>query len=168
MPDRTDPAVTVLLVTLDRAYDHKSWHGTNLKGSLRGMPASLAAWRPAPGRHNAWEYAVHAAYWKYVVRRKITGEPRGSFPLGGSNFFPRPEPGAATEAAWKRDRALLEEQHRLLRDAVAGLTGGTLAREVEGSEHDLVALIAGAAAHDLYHAGQIQLLKRLAKAGAGG
>lgn len=159
-----DPAVDVLLVSLDRAYDTKSWHGTNLRGAVRGLQADLAAWRPAPGRHNAWEYAVHAAYWKYVVRRKLTGEPRGSFPLAGSNFFARPEEGRATPAAWKADRALLEEQHRRLREAVAALSTDDLWRRAEGSRVTLLELITGAAAHDLYHAGQIQLLKRLAKA----
>lgn len=160
----SDPTTDVILAALDRAYDAKSWHGTNLRGAVRGLRADLAAWRPAPGRHNAWEYAVHAAYWKYVVRRKITGEPRGSFPLEGSNFFPRPEEGRATEAAWKADRALLEEQHRLLREAVASLTAADLARPAEGSKYTLLELVTGATAHDLYHAGQIQLLKRLAKA----
>jgi hypothetical protein len=46
--------------------------------------------RPRPGAHNIWEFTLHAAYWKYVVRRRITGEKRGSFVLEGSNFFERP------------------------------------------------------------------------------
>lgn len=165
MPNAADPAVDVLLAALDRAYDRKSWHGTNLRGSLRGMPLEVAVWRPAPGRHNVWEYAVHAAYWKYAVRRRITGEPRGSFALEGSNWFERPEPDRATEAAWKADRRLLEEEHRLLREAVAGLTARDLGRKPPGGETSLLDLVTGAAAHDLYHAGQIQLLKRLAAEG---
>lgn len=160
-----DPAVEVILAAIDRAYDRKSWHGTNLKGSLRGLPAERAAWRPAPGRHNVWEYAVHAAYWKYVVRRQITGEPRGSFPLAGSNFFERPEPGRASEEAWKEDRALLEAEHRKLREAVAGLSDADLKRQPAGGATTLLDLLTGIAAHDLYHAGQIQLLKRLAGRG---
>lgn len=162
MPAAADPAVDVLLAALDQAYDRKSWHGTNLKGSLRGVPLEVAVWRPEEGRHNVWEYAVHAAYWKYAVRRRITGEPRGSFPLEGSNWFERPEPDRATEAAWKADRRLLEAEHRRLREAVAGLTAKDLARNPPGGETTLLALVTGAAAHDVYHAGQIQLLKRLA------
>jgi len=56
---------------IDQAFDHKAWHGTNLKGSLRGMTAAEAAWRPAEGRHNAWEVAIHCAYWKYTVWRRL-------------------------------------------------------------------------------------------------
>lgn len=162
MRPSTDPAVEVLLAALDRAYDRKSWHGTNLKGSLRAVPLEVAVWRPAPERHNVWEYAVHAAYWKYAVRRRITGEPRGSFALEGSNWFERPEPDRATEAAWKADRRLLDEEHRRLRDAVARLSATDLARKPPGGKIAFLDLVTGAAAHDVYHAGQIQLLKRLA------
>ncbi len=48
-------AVGLLLALLDEAFDHKAWHGTNLRGSLRGLSARAAAWRPAAGRHNVWE-----------------------------------------------------------------------------------------------------------------
>ena len=159
-----DPTIDALLAALDRAYDKKSWHGTNLKGSIRGLSPEAAAWRPAPDRHNAWEYAVHAAYWKYAVRRRITGEPRGSFPLEGSNWFERPEPGRATEAAWKEDRRLLDKEHRRLREAVAGLGAKDLTKKPPGGGTTILDLVTGAAAHDLYHAGQIQLVKRLAPA----
>ena len=152
--------VALLLRQLDQAYDAKSWHGTNLRGSLRRVSRAQGAWRPAPDRHNIWEELVHAAYWKYAVRRRLTGEARASFPLEGSNFFARPEQG--TEAEWKRDLALLRDQHRQLRTAVAGLTDAALDRCPAGGETRTVDLVSGVIAHDLYHAGQIQLLKRLA------
>ena len=91
--------IAILLRMLDEAYDHRAWHGTNLRGSLRGLNARQAAWRPAPRRHNIWEEAVHTAYWKYAVWRRLTGEKRGSFALEGSNWFARPA-DPATEAAY--------------------------------------------------------------------
>jgi len=63
-----------ILALIDEAFDKTSWHGPNLRGSIRGVDAGLAAWRPAPGRHNIWELTLHAAYWKYAVRRRLTGE----------------------------------------------------------------------------------------------
>jgi hypothetical protein len=88
------PRVALLLQAYDQGYDHKSWHGPVLRGTLRGVTAEQAAWRPAPGRHNIWELAVHAAYWKYSILRRIRRMDRGSFPFPGSNWFPRPvEPG---------------------------------------------------------------------------
>jgi uncharacterized damage-inducible protein DinB len=144
--------VARMLAALDQAYNRKSWHGTNLRGSIRGLSARQASRRPGRGRHNIWEVVVHAAYWKYVVWRKITGRPRGSFPLKGSNWFTRPDD--AGERAWKADIALLDRMHRQLREAVANLSPRELSRA-----HFFVS---GAAAHDVYHAGQIQLLKKLA------
>ncbi len=142
-----------LLAALDEAFDRKSWHGTNLRGSVRGLPAELAAWRPCPGRHNIWELVVHTAYWKYIVRARLTGAKRGSFPERGSNWFARPD--APDDAAWKRDVALLVSEHKLMRQAVAALTPSDL------RDPRKLQMIRGIAAHDLYHAGQIQLLKRL-------
>lgn len=146
----------MLLDLLDEAFDRKSWHGPNLRGSIRGVSAEQAAWRPAPARHNIWELTLHAAYWKYAIRRRITGEKRGSFVLPGSNFFDRPV--ELTEAAWKRDAGILTKEHEALRNAVARLP---LQRSAQKNWASVLHLIRGAAAHDLYHAGQIRLLRRL-------
>jgi len=153
------PEIDVLLTLIDQAYDRRSWHGTNLRGSLRGLGAAEAAWRPAAQRHNIWEIAVHAAYWKYVVRRRLRGERRGSFALPGSNWFRRP--AEATAAAWRADLALLDDCHRSLRAAVGALAPRALRSRPRGSKVETLDLLLGIAAHDLYHAGQIQLLKRL-------
>ena len=149
----------VLLVALDEAFDARSWHGTNLRGSLRGMDVATLAWRPGADRHNIWELAVHAAYWKYAVRRMLTGEKRGTFALKGSNWFSAP--AAATEKEWKQVLALLENEHRALRDAVASFPATKWSRRPQGSRFTFAGMVRGIAAHDLYHAGQIQLLKRM-------
>jgi len=90
--------ITAILDLIDQAFDHHAWHGTNLRGSLRGLSAEDAAWRPAAGRHSIWELAVHAAYWKYVVRRRLTGEKKGSFSLEGSDWILRPQAETDTPA----------------------------------------------------------------------
>lgn len=150
---------STLVDLIDEAFDRRSWHGTNLRGAIRGLPVEAAAWRPGDGRHNIWEIVVHAAYWKYAVRRRLTGAKRGSFPLTGSNWWVRPD--EETPAAWKRDVALLASEHAALRAAVEACPASRLSRRAPGSAFTYGALIRGAAAHDLYHAGQIQLIKRL-------
>lgn len=159
------PEIDLLLRQLDQAFDARSWHGTNLRGSIRGLSLAEAAYRPQPARHNIWELVVHCAYWKYTVRRRLTGEKRGSFPLAGSNFFARPA-GEARESDWRRDVALLEEVHAGLRAAVAALAPGRLAARAAGGRLTNLDAVLGIVAHDLYHAGQIQLLKRLARSPA--
>lgn len=148
-----------LLLLIDAAYNRRSWHGTNLRGSIRGLSARQAAWRPAAGRHNVRELVVHAAYWKYAGVRRLTRAARGSFPLKGSNWFERSDP--RDEQGWKSDIALLDRTHKELRAAVAALPATALRRTPPGSTVSTFALLSGIAAHDLYHAGQIQLIKRL-------
>jgi len=144
----------LVLALLDEAYEKKTWHGPNLKQSLRGVRAKQAAWRPARGRHNIWEVTLHAAYWKYAVRRRIDGGKRGTFALKGSNFFARPEKGKLNEAAWSADKALLEREHQLMRRAIEKVL-----RKPRGMK--ILRMLYGVAFHDIYHAGQIRLLRRL-------
>lgn len=157
MPD--DPVIVSHLRSIDEAFDHRSWHGTNLRGAIRGLDARQAAWRPRRGRHNVWELVLHAAYWKYAVRRRLTGEKRGTFALAGSNWFP--SPARPTEREWKKAVALLVEEHRRLRAVIAALGAADLVRVAKGGRASHRRLLRGIVAHDLYHAGQIQLLKRL-------
>lgn len=147
----------LILTLLDEAYEKRTWHGPNLKQSIRGVTAKQAAWRPGPGRHSIWEVTVHAAYWKYAVRRRIEGGKRGSFALKGSNFFPRPEEGKLNETAWRADQALLEREHRALREVVAKALRSRAQQKV-------MRQLYGVAFHDVYHAGQIRLLRRLSGA----
>jgi uncharacterized damage-inducible protein DinB len=151
----------LLLQIIDEGYQKKTWHGSNLKGSIRGLKAKQAAWRPGPKRHNIWEVTVHTAYWKYAVWRRITSEKRGSFPLKGSNWFKRPDENS--EQSWKRDVKLLDDMHKLMVEAIQQLKPSDLDTIPQGSKVSNRSIIWGIAAHDVYHAGQIQLLKRLMK-----
>lgn len=143
-----------ILDLLREGYEQKAWHGPNLKQSLKGISAKQAAWRPSGKRHNIWELAVHSAYWKYAVRRRLEGGRRGSFALKGNNFFARPEQGKATEAAWREDRALLEKEHCALEQSVLRAIQKPLTKKQ-------LHMLCGIAFHDIYHAGQIRLLRRL-------
>jgi hypothetical protein len=100
----------LLLSLLDEAFSKKTWHGPNLRQSLKGVSAKQAAWRPGRGRHNIWEIALHAAYWKYAVRRRLEGGKRGAFVLKGSNFLrarkramPAKQRGARIARPWRQN-----------------------------------------------------------------
>jgi hypothetical protein len=144
----------IIQALLDEGYSKKTWHGPNLRQSLKGVSAKQAAWRPGRGRHNIWELAIHAAYWKYAVRRRIDGGQRGGFVRKGHNFFSRPEQGKASESAWRADRALLENEHRAMVESIRKLL-----KSPQGKKS--LPMLYGVAFHDVYHAGQIRLLRRL-------
>jgi uncharacterized damage-inducible protein DinB len=152
----------VLLAAMEEAFERKAWHGTNLRGSIRGLDPAVACRRPAKGRHSIWELVVHAAYWKYAVRRRLVGDKRGSFAFKGSNWFSRPD--APSAAAWAQDVALLVAEHRALMKAARAVDARALHRPSAGSRTTPAVLLRGIAFHDVYHAGQIQLLKRMGSA----
>ena len=160
-----DPRITLLLDVYDQAFDHAAWHGTPLWGSLRGVGVPEALWRPGRGRHNIWELVLHTAYWKCMVRRRLLRDSQISFPRAGSNWPGLPE--RTDRAAWRRDTALLRHEHELLRRTVARFDPAQLGRRAWRSKWRNIQHIYGIASHDLYHAGQIQMLKRLYRSPGG-
>ena len=155
------PHMDLLLWNLQPAPGRKNWHGgPGPVGALRGVTAAQAAWRPTPRRKSVWELALHIAYWKYTVRRHLVDAPGPRFCRSPANFPAVPNP--ADEAAWAGDVTLLRNEHDRLMEAVRALPERRLAEVPPGSRRwTFGELVLGIAAHDAYHTGQIQLLKRL-------
>ena len=153
--------VADLLEMLRQAWGPRSWHGTGLSGAVRGVAVEQALWRPGTGRHNIWELVLHLAYWKYALVRRFQGAPKGSFPREGSDWI---EVAGHTAAAWKADVKLLHAQNQALIETVSRFPARRLNRK-EKSRWTNREQIVGVASHDLYHTGQIQLLKKLSGMG---
>lgn len=155
------PQGRLLVDVVDHAFTGRSWHGATLTGALRGVSPARALWRPRRNRHSIWELVLHAAYWKYVVRCRLTGaRPPEGFARKPSNWPKAPSRPDARQ--WRADVRLLKEMHAELRTAVAALPVRKLKTRSPAGTWRYDELIYGVAAHDLYHTGQIQLLKRLA------
>jgi hypothetical protein len=151
----------LLLWNLQPPTGRKNWHGgPSPVGALRGVTAAQAAWRPTPRRKSIWELALHIAYWKYTVRRHLEGGEQSRFSRRPANFPAQPD--RPDVDAWARDIALVRSEHERLVAAVRALAGERLgAVPPEGRRWTYGELVLGIAAHDAYHTGQIQLLKRL-------
>ena len=143
------PLISSLLELLDEGFNKTAWHGPNLLASIRRLDHETASKVIVRGRKTIWEQVLHAAYWKQRVLNQLVGTER--FPRSPANWPRVPE--LATGEAWREDVALLVNIHVRLRRAVEGL------REEELTPK-LMKFIRGAAMHDVYHAGQINLLKR--------
>lgn len=159
----TRTAVDLIRFTLD-PHLARAWHGgATPSGAVRGVSAGQAHWRPARGRKSIWELTLHIAYWKYVVRRHL--EPRAipRFPRSPANWPTAPV--RPDQAQWDADRRLLTEEHARFDAALAHFNPSRLQRRpAAGRKWTYGQLIIGVLAHDAYHAGQIQLLKRLWRA----
>ena len=157
----SDHRIPLLLEIVDQAFHKRAWHGTTLRGSLRGLEVGTAVWKPRPDRHSIWELFLHAAYWKYIGRRHLAGDTATIFGRKPRNWPAVPE--HPTAALLKADIAFLQKEHRVFRAALAAFSPAHLNRRVGKTDLTFAGLIHGVAAHDLYHTGQIQLLKKLRK-----
>jgi uncharacterized damage-inducible protein DinB len=140
-----------------RAYAGKAWHGPSLKFLLRGVTAPQAAARPIPGAHTIWELVLHIAAWDRVAAQRIRGGKKTSLPAR-ENF---PEVTDTSDAAWKKTLASLEQANRDLRVAIAACPSNKLDRKLGGGDYSFYVTMHGAVQHDLYHAGQIAILKKM-------
>lgn len=140
----------------------KPWHGgPTALAALRGVSAKIASWRPYPDRHSIWDLALHIAYWNYAVERRLTDAPSGTFPRQPANW-PRRANGSL-EAAWAEDRALLKTCHAKLVETLRGFDVSRLDERAGDGRTTYGDLVTGVLLHDTYHAGQVQMLKRLAR-----
>ena len=152
-----------LLRLLREAFAGPAWHGSSLRATLRGVDADEALWR-APGTQNRiWDLVAHAAYTRHIVRRRLVPSTIEDFPMViERSWWPRVElNGLAPDAAWRRDRALLHEQHARLVELVLSLPAKRLVERRPGKRHVFGVEISGVALHDTYHGGQIALIRRL-------
>ncbi len=143
---------------LAEGFDGKAWHGPTLRSALQGVRAEEALWRPGRGRHCIWEIVLHCAFWKLRVLGRVSGE-RERFPRPGANFPSLPQP--ADESAWRADCALLEAMHARLLRYVGRTRKSELDAPFSAKPGSRRRQLIGIAFHDVYHAGQIRLLRRL-------
>jgi uncharacterized damage-inducible protein DinB len=140
---------------MERAYRGEAWHGPALRELLKDVSAEWAAARPIVQAHSIWELVLHLTCWKRVVLRRLNGEAYD--PTDKENF----PPVAAVDAElWKKALGELEAAHQELHAAVLHLHQNRLYQPVPGQDYSVYAMLHGAAQHDIYHAGQIALLKK--------
>jgi hypothetical protein len=154
--------IKAFLHLIDEGFDKPAWHGPNLMGAIRNGTPKEMLHRPRKNAHNAWELLVHCAYWKRVIRMRLLGERTAGFPLPGSNFFSRER--GLSEKDLKEDVRILKQAHADLRSTVVALDPKSYDGKAKGSRHGVRRTVLGIAAHDIYHAGQIRLLRKLASA----
>ena len=145
---------------LEREHSGEAWHGSPLRSILDGIDHTSAAARPLPGAHSIWELVLHVTSWKNEVRHRLAGSPAGE-PRDGD----WPAVRDVSHGAWADAREKLDVAHRLLLSAVRefpeqNLPVPTSDHRGEGIAATHYELLMGVLQHDVYHAGQIALLKK--------
>lgn len=140
---------------LRRAFEGDAWHGPAVLELLRDVDAATASARPLPTVHSIWELVLHIAAWDGAARRRLSGK---KIQLTGTANFPLVP--KATEAAWRKAIAHAKRTHDALVKAIAALSDSRLRERVPGKKYDFYFMLHGVAQHELYHAGQIAVLKK--------
>jgi uncharacterized damage-inducible protein DinB len=138
-----------------RAYDGDAWHGTPLRTLLADVPPEHADARPIAGAHTLREIVRHLTVWLDVVRRRLGGEAVDY--VNGEDWHAPADPDPAS---WPHALAELDRTHAALLVTISALDPSALDRIVLGKEYDGYVLLHGAVQHNLYHAGQVALLKK--------
>ncbi len=142
---------------LRRAFERGAWHGPSVKEVLAGVTAVKAASKPAGGAHSIWELVNHIGAWKRIIRRRVEGEVVSNVPDEQS----WPAVNDTSEAAWTGSLDELEQGHILLCETVSQMDESRLDEVVPGEDFSFYVMLHGVAQHDLYHAGQVALLKKI-------
>ena len=143
-----------------RAFEGEAWHGDSILALLDGVGAATAAAHPIKNTHSIWELLLHIAAWDGAVIRRIAGS---AVELTDEENFPAVKDTG--EAAWQRTLASVKNTHNDLVKAVAAFPDSRLQDPVPGKSedyHDFYYLFSGIVQHELYHAGQIAVLKKFA------
>jgi hypothetical protein len=150
------PESRFLSRVLDEGYGPGAWHGPDLKAALADVSPELAFWRPSSGRHSIAEVTLHHAYCARSVRGQLSGTTPEPFALEGEDWFELPD---ETRLTWGQIRTVVEAEQSKLAALVVDITAGRTQTKL--SEAERFKLVLGITCHAVYHAGQIQLLKRL-------
>jgi uncharacterized damage-inducible protein DinB len=140
---------------LRRAFEGDAWHGPAVLELLEDVDARMAAAKPLADVHSIWELVLHIAAWDGAGLVRLGGE---VCQLEGADNFP--PVAEATEAAWRKSVADAKRTHDKLVKTVAGLADSRLRDQVPGKKYDFYHMLHGIAQHELYHAGQIAILKK--------
>lgn len=146
---------------ISRAFRGESWHGPSVTEVLAGVSAEDAAARPIPGAHSIWEIVLHMSGGYKLVLRRVRGE---QAQLTSDDEWP-PVTSPSAEA-WRECQHALSQLNQELVSAVRAFPAERLSQKL-GSEYSAFTQFSGAPQHDLYHAGQIVVLKKALSASRG-
>ncbi len=140
---------------LERAFSGGAWHGPGVLEILENVTASQAAAKPIVGAHSIWELVLHIKAWEDACRRRLSGD-RAELP----DEEDWPQVNETSDEAWEKTLAGLRENHQKFSDAIASVDESRLDEPILDGMKTVYATLHGAVQHDLYHAGQIAILKK--------
>jgi uncharacterized damage-inducible protein DinB len=158
-PQRSNTEVDRIRDQFRRAFEGEAWHGPSVLALLEGVTAQQAAAHPIPGAHSIWQLTLHIAAWERACLRRLNGDPAQL--TDAEDWQPVDD---TSEAAWEQTKQQLIDTHRELLDAIANVDDSRLNEPIISDANtpysSVYVTLHGGVQHDLYHAGQIAMLKK--------
>jgi len=145
-------------VLLRSIYRGRAWHGPSVRETLDGLSAEAAAASPEAGSHSIWELVLHMTYWRRIVVAALAGAAIDEHPPTEMNW---PAVDDTSPEAWQGALADLAASQQELEASLRSVDDSRLAENITGRDYSFYFLLHGIVHHDLYHVGQIALLKKL-------
>lgn len=142
---------------IKNAYNGSAWHGSSVITLLDGISATQAANHPLEKCHSIWEIIRHMIVWRQFAWNKLVGEKTFDV-INSQQDWPYIESFANT--AWQETLTDLEDSQQSLLQALNQIDDSLLEQRVPGRNYSYYILLHGIIQHDLYHLGQIALLKQ--------
>ncbi len=140
---------------LEKAFYGGAWHGPSVMEVLNDISASKAEAKPINGAHSIWEIVLHIITWHKVVIRRLEGDP--ALPADEEDWRQMKD---FSEESWKRTLVNLKEGFNELISKVGKLDENKLEDTVAGKNYSKYFMLLGLVQHDVYHAGQIALIRK--------
>ena len=136
-------------------FEGDSWHGPSVAKVLEGVDYNQARAKPLPDRHSIWELVEHINTWmnaaNWAVENRRIYDPK--------NIVDWPPVGRTVEE-WGQSTARLGLTVTRLIHSLTGWRDEDLDEIIDGGKYSYRFLLHGVVQHNVYHAGQISILKR--------
>lgn len=145
-----------ILDQLKRSYEGEAWHGPSVREVLAPVNAEKANAHPIPAAHSIWEITEHIGAWMHYTSKRLEGEQFEATPEQDWPLIPGKD-----EEAWQQTLRNLEKGYQKLAAEISRFKDDDLENQyVPGKPYTIYFLLHGVIQHNLFHAGQISLLKK--------
>lgn len=148
--------ISRIISLVESAYKGEPWYGQPAKEILAGIDSNTAFDRPVPGAHNIYELVKHMIAWRKFVWKRLGGE--NNFFLTDEENWEKKE--VNNNDTWSSALTELEESQNKLVNILKSTPEEKLYEKVSGKAYNYYTLLHGIIHHDIYHLGQISLLKK--------
>jgi hypothetical protein len=143
---------------MQQTYSGKCFYGDSITKVFSDIDPAQAVWIPSDGgNHSIWQIVLHMTGWLNIIRERLTSPVLVNL----SDELNYPAPPLGTHDNWNATLDAFHAAHNGLSEAIGQFPEAKLESQVPGRAYTFDVLLHGAIHHNLYHLGQIALIKSM-------